>query len=311
MLTMDRTFHVNQSCRAIGFVCRALLLAMIGGCGGAMVKPVAVAKPQPEVATQCLLPPGKPTTMPAKFVRVSPPTSAASSVPYLLHLPGIGGKRTIDVAMTKGLVEGGFQGDIEIYDWTENDEGLHALIEIQRNKKEAQLIAQKITQHFDMDPSAPIYLTCHSGGGGLAIWAMEDLPERVKIHALAMMSPALSPTYDMSKAFSHLTGKAYVFSSLDDQLVLGTGCRLFGTIDGVKTDAAGRVGFSAPPGADAGQYAKLVPMPYRPQWLQLGDRGDHVGGMTHRFARLVLAPLLLSGSLPAIAEEPVSATSQP
>jgi hypothetical protein len=52
-------------------------------------------------------------------------------------------------------------------------------------------------------------------------------------------------------------------------------------------------------------------MPYRPQWLQLGDRGDHVGGMTHRFARLVLAPLLLSGSLPAIAEEPVSATSQP
>jgi hypothetical protein len=140
---------------------------------------------------------------------------------------------------------------------------------------------------------------------------MEDLPDRVKIHTLLMMSSALSPAYDLSKALSHLTGKAYAFSSLSDELVLGIGCRTFGTMDGINTDAAGRVGFTQPPGADAGQYAKLVPMPYRPQWRELGDRGDHVGGMNHRFARLVLAPLVLSGELPAIAVEPATSTTQP
>jgi hypothetical protein len=218
--------------------------------------------------------------------------------PWLLHLPGIGGKRSIDVSMTRGFEQGGFKGDIEIYDWTEQDAGLHALIATERNHKEARLIAQHITERFDKDPSAPIYVTSHSGGGGIAVWALEDLPGRVKIKTLVMMSPALSPTYDLTKALRHVTGKVYVFSSLGDVLVLSTGCKLLGTIDGVKTAAAGYSGFVRPESGDARQYAKLVPMPYIPEWSQLDNLGNHVGGMTHMFARAVLAPLVLTGKLP-------------
>jgi hypothetical protein len=294
--------------RALSVIGRALILAGLGGCGAAVIRPVTVARQTLSRSSTHL--PDEPSTRRVQLTPASVLPPVVSLPPYLLHLPGIGGKRTIDLAMVGGLEQGGFKGDVEIYDWTENDQGLDALIKIQRNKKEAELIAKKITDRFDKDPSSPIYLTCHSGGGGLAIWAMEDLPDRVKIHTLLMMSSALSPNYDLSKALSHLTGKAYVFSSLEDQLVLGTGCRLFGTIDGVKTDAAGRVGFLRPPGADARQYAKLVPMPYHPEWIRLGDRGDHVGGMNRRFARLVLAPLVLSGELPAIAVDPIIATSQ-
>ncbi len=215
-----------------------------------------------------------------------------------MHLPGIGGKRSIDVAMTRGFKQGGFTGDVEIYDWTEHDEGLNALIAYQRNHKEARLIAQKITERFDKDPTAPIYLSCHSGGGGLAVWALEYLPARVKITTLLMMSPALSPQYDLTNALRHVSGKLYVFSSRSDVLVLDTGCTMLGTIDGVKTAAAGFCGFVRPETGDVGQYSKLVPMPYNPQWVQYDDYGNHVGGMTHLFARAVLAPLVLSGKMP-------------
>lgn len=273
---------MSPKCRTgLSLLCRALLGGLVG-CSAAVVKPVALAPdPKPVQITKAV---------------VEPP--AVSLPPYLLHLPGIGGKRSIDQNMTEGFVQGGFSGQVEIYDWTEGDIGFDSLIADSRNHKEAKLIAAKLTERYDKDPASPIYLTSHSGGGGLAVWALEDLPDRVKINTLVLMSPALSPQYDLSKALRHVSGKAYVFSSMDDQLVLGTGCRLLGTIDGVKTDAAGRVGFAKPPGADDAQYAKLVPMPFQLEWTHYGDMGNHVGGMTHRFARLILAPLVLSGKLP-------------
>jgi pimeloyl-ACP methyl ester carboxylesterase len=234
-------------------------------------------------------------------------TPARHEPAFLLHLPGIGGHRNIDDHMAAGFVQGGFTGQVQIYDWTEQDIGLDALFALKRNHAEAKKVARLLTERFDLDPTAPIYLTCHSGGGGIAIWALEELPARIKISALVMMSPALSPGYDLSKALSHVSGKAYVFSSTEDSLVLGTGCQLMGTIDGVKTDAAGRVGFKMPPTADVGQYAKLVSVPYNAEWIRLGDHGDHIGAMSRRFNQLVIAPLVLSGRMPPQSAQEVMA----
>ena len=47
---------------------------------------------------------------------------------YHIHLPGIGGYRSIDRLMLRGLREGGFDAQIEPYDWTEEDPGLGALL---------------------------------------------------------------------------------------------------------------------------------------------------------------------------------------
>jgi hypothetical protein len=67
---------------------------------------------------------------------------------------------------------------------------------------------------------------------------------------------------------------------------------LFGTIDGVQTDAAGYGGFVRPEKADADEYKKLVSRPYENDWNQLGNWGDHIGAMSRPFASSVLAPLL-------------------
>jgi pimeloyl-ACP methyl ester carboxylesterase len=245
-----------------------LLISVVVGCSHEASDPIVVA-PEPIVAR-----------------------------PYLLHLPGIAGSRRIDHSVVGGIEDGGFDGDIEIYDWTDNDPGVGALVAYDRNHKQAHIIADMLVKRHAADPDSKIYMLAHSGGCGLAIWALEDLPADVKIQNLVMMSPAVSPGYDLSAALKHIDGHLYVFSSLADLFVLGTGTRLLGTIDGVKTDAAGRVGFSKPATANAGQYAKLVPMPYDIAWSRYHDYGDHIGGMTRSFGRNVLEPLLMHNTMP-------------
>lgn len=210
----------------------------------------------------------------------------------VIHLPGIAGDRWVDKQMTSGLRDAGYAGALETYDWTEHDPGLNALRALKRNQAEAAKIADLIVYKIHADPSAHIILTGHSGGTGLAVWALEKLPADVKIDTLLLLSSALSPDYDLSKALSHIRGNCYSFFSENDVLVLAAGTKLFGTIDGKYTESAGEFGFVLPPTADAAQYAKLIQKPYDRSWMQYGNIGDHIGPMHRSFSEHVLAPLL-------------------
>jgi pimeloyl-ACP methyl ester carboxylesterase len=231
---------------------------------------------------------GQAATRPA-VVEVEP---ALAKGPLLLHLPGIAGYRGYDRRMLAGLRAGGVKGHMVVYDWTENDPGIGALVSYQRNQAEAGRIADLIVAHAKADPGAPIDLTAHSGGCGLAVWALEKLPADVSVETVLLMAPALSPTYDLSKSLHHVQGRMYVFSSRIDGIVLDAGTRVFGTIDGIRTEAAGFGGFVQPAGADAAMYGKLVGMPYRSDWMRYGNFGEHIGALSRPFAEAVLAPLL-------------------
>jgi pimeloyl-ACP methyl ester carboxylesterase len=268
MMSLDKPSSIHRLCLAF------LIVVMAGGCD--------------------------PARKPPATLMLSAATTAPTTNPYLLHLPGIAGEKTIDRRFVAGIQDGGFHGPIDVYDWTEHDPGIAALLGYQRNHKEAKLIADRLAQRRATHPNEKIYLTSHSGGGALAVWALQDLPPGVTINTLVMMSPALSPDYDLTAALKHVSGHAYVFSSLADLLVLGTGTRLLGTMDGVKTDAAGRVGFTRPPTGDPAQYKKLIAMPYDPAWMKYGDMADHIGGMTRPFAENIIAPLILQGKMPAV-----------
>ncbi|MDB5174179.1 MAG: hypothetical protein JWN51_2952 [Phycisphaerales bacterium] len=238
---------------------------------------------------------------------------------WLLHLPGIAGTKWVDREMTGGLRDAGYAGPLDVYDWTGNDPGLSALMAYKRNQVEAQKIADKITDRFRAEPGVRIVLTGHSGGTGLAIWALEKLPDDVTVDTVLLLSSALSPQYDLSKALTHVRGKCYSFCSENDVLVLGAGTKMFGTIDGVKTDAAGEFGFVLPADAKAAQYEKLVQKPYDKSWMQYRNIGDHIGDMSRPFSRNILAPLLFENVKPAPVEAskpsghrpPVSATPRP
>lgn len=223
------------------------------------------------------------------------PQEKAANKGWLLHLPGIGGHAGIDDDLIQGLRQGGFGGEIQLYDWVLNP-GIPALRAQEHNRKEAKKVAALILDRRKAHPNEPIVLTGHSAGTGVAVWALEGLPDDVKIDTLVMLASALSPDYDLSKALSHVSGKLYAFNNPGDW-VLGQGTGVFGTVDGVRGPAAGKVGFACPAKADKDQYAKLVAIPYDPKWVEYDNLGDHIGVMAVPFAKAVLSPIA-QGKLP-------------
>lgn len=232
---------------------------------------------------------------------------------WLLHLPGIGGEMSIDRTFIRGMKNGGWQGPTTIYDWTENDPGIDALHARKRNDREAQKVADMIEEKLKNDPKLQITLTSHSGGTGIAVWALEKLPKGTKVKTLVLLASALSPEYDLSAALKHVSGNAYVYYSENDTLVLGAGTELFGTIDGKKSMAAGLVGFKTPPDADSSQYEKLIQRPWVKEWMVFENAGSHIGCMSGPFVKQVLAPTLidaLNGTKKIVASSQPSGTSE-
>jgi pimeloyl-ACP methyl ester carboxylesterase len=228
----------------------------------------------------------------------------------LLHLPGIAGEQNLDRQFVRGIREGGFPGTIEIVDWPGDDPGLNALFARKRNEREADKLAGKIERLVKENPRRKVRIIAHSGGAGIAAWALERLPGDVQIDTVVFVAPALSQRYDLSNALRHVRGKLYALTSENDVIVLGAGTRMFGTIDGVKEDASGLRGFVMPDGADAEQYEKLVPMPYDNKWMDFGNIGDHIGPMGRTFAAKVIAPMLGDADTSKATTRPVRAAAK-
>lgn len=241
------------------------------------------------------------------------PEGNSDARPYLLHLPGIAGETWADRNLLRGLASGGLDADFRIYDWTGDDPGIPALLARKRNRTESEKIAELILQVRREAPDRPIFLSAHSGGTGLAVWALENLPDDILIDGVLLMAPAISPQYDLTRALRHVRTQMYVFSSPLDVAILGAGTKVFGTIDGVKCDAAGLVGFTRPESADPSEYDKLVAKPYDAEWMRLGNIGDHIGPLNRKFAERYLAPLIQAQlaamvALPTPSTQPVDAT---
>ncbi|MGC4032046.1 MAG: hypothetical protein QM754_09995 [Tepidisphaeraceae bacterium] len=128
---------------------------------------------------------------------------------------------------------------------------------------------------------------------------LEKLPAGVNVQTLVLLASALSPGYDLSSALSHVDGRAIVFYSRYDDLVLGVGTKTLGTYDRQFVEAAGKVGFDKPASPEAAAaYAKLVQFPYETRWATLGNDGAHIGVMSARFAKTILSPIINGRPLP-------------
>ena len=163
---------------------------------------------------------------------------------WLLELPGISAYTGLDREMLLGLRDGGYDGAIQVYDWPVRNPGIPALLATKRNHEEAKTIAKIIEEHRRVEPHGQIVIASHSAGAGLCVWALEALSKDIAVDRVLMLSPALSPDYDLSAALSHVTTGLYAFTSPNDVFVLGAGTRLLGTVDGRKVTSAGLLGFT-------------------------------------------------------------------
>jgi hypothetical protein len=236
--------------------------------------------------------------MPLPLVEV-PPVKPDPPGPVLIHVPGTSGDTVFDKNWTDALVDAGLQVSVEHFEWTRPDKRhLTALHAVEDNRHDAKRLADRITTLYRENPHRRLILTSQSGGPMIAAFALEQLPDDVYVSQWVMLNPAVSPTYDLSKALAHVRDNAYVFYSDQDWLYLGLGTAVMGLMDGSKGAGAGQLGFTRPVAGNPEQYSKLVQIEHRWAWVKYGNFGHHTGALTPWMARNIISPLLQTGMLP-------------
>jgi hypothetical protein len=132
----------------------------------------------------------------------------------------------------------------------------------------------------------------------MAVLTLEALPPTREISAAVLLAPALSPTYDLSRALRRTSAGIWNFYSPYDVGFLQAGTTFFGNIDGEHSSSAGAVAFTPPWGLsveDRRLYrSKLRQQRYTYAMASSGHTGGHFGWADRQFVEEWLAPLVYS-----------------
>jgi pimeloyl-ACP methyl ester carboxylesterase len=218
---------------------------------------------------------------------------------YTIILPGIEGASYLNANIAKGLVNGGVPSSIEVYDWTASAFLFPVnLRNYARNQREARKVARKIMTYQDANPGKPVHLIGHSGGGGIAVMALEALPANRTVTSAILLAPAVAPTYDLRRSMRRTQYGIWNYHSPYDMGFLGAGTTIMGTIEGRHTRAAGAVGFDVPSGLNEEERqlysTRLHQQRYTRRMADSGHGGGHTGWANSGFVAQWLAPLVNS-----------------
>ena len=153
-------------------------------------------------------------------------------------------------------------------------------------EREAQRLADFLSQHRKLTPGRAIYLVGVSCGTHVTLRALELLPETTSVQAAALLSGAFSPHRDLTQACRHVEGNIVITSSWLDFLVLGLGTTLVGTGDRRFTPSAGMVGWRG----RGGESGKITQIRWRPGMASVGYFGGHF--ITTGFVEQFVAPAM-------------------
>lgn len=228
---------------------------------------------------------------------------------YTIILPGVEGASFANSNLATGLEAGGVQTAIEVDDWTTGSVWrfpLH-LQDLDRNRREAGRIAQKIVRYQRRYPGRPVFLIGHSGGGGMVLLTLEALPGDHQVTGAILLAPAVSPEFDLRPALSKTVSGIWNFYSPLDSFFLIAGTSVMGTIDRQHTPSAGALGFTVPEDCSPQDRRlfeeRLHQVPYDVTMAASGHVGGHLGPTWIRFAQHHLAPLLIGADVTFATDE--------
>lgn len=215
---------------------------------------------------------------------------------YVLLLPGVECTTQSMEGIYCGLRDGGVQSAIDLDIWGYRPFGtFRNLPAYELNRQRANRIAQKLAACAREHPNSPITIVGFSGGGAMALFAAEALPDGCTIDRIILLGAAISPGYDPRPALAKCRRGMINFYSEKDWFMAGWATETFGTMDRVKSHTAGRRGFCSPSGESLAMPG-LTQTAWHPDWQRLGHRGGHSGWLARNWAREILAPSLLDQS---------------
>jgi pimeloyl-ACP methyl ester carboxylesterase len=230
------------------------------------------------------------------FLLATPCANAADAPGVVFLVPGVGGIDFITPLNAQiTLPRAGVPHEIRVFEWTYGTGRLlRDLQDTRRLMAKADELAEAVRQVKANDPSRPVYLVGHSGGGGLVLAAAERLPPGT-LERIVLLSAAVSPGYDLRPALRATRREIVSFNSAADSFFLGWGTTTFGTTDRVYGPAAGRYGFQIPDDLDEDGrqlYQRLVQLPWR--WDMIFDfrGGLHNSTIAPHFLARHVAPWL-------------------
>ncbi len=216
-------------------------------------------------------------------------------------LDGVGGFQFVPLFVRRALREANCSIGTVAYDWQFGLTGeiWTDLMWLRRNRLMGAKLARKLLACRRRYPAARIHLYACSGGAGIALFACEHLRGRPVVETMILACPAVSPAYNLAPALRAVQ-RCYALVSHRDRWILGTGTRIFGTVDRKFGSAAGRVGFLLPPdlsAEDRALYQRLGEIRWSSDLRAEGHHGGHTGWPMPRFLQRHLVPMLLGQPL--------------
>lgn len=242
----------------------------------------------------------------AALAGCTPDGGSADSLTYMSNdrlesglviiLPGIEGESPANHDIRRGLDMAGVNRGLPIYNWGFPVPVAGMIVnqvDFLGNRMKSLDIAKMVVSYQDAHPGKPVYLVGHSGGGGMAVFAAESLPEGRQVEGLVLLSASVSAGYDLTKALEHTRHGLVNFYNRNDTGLLGVGTTVMGNVDGVHGPSAGLIGFDT----DARNYDNLYQVNVTE--INSDDLDPHFSTTRVNFVSSHVAPWLLALAWPA------------
>jgi pimeloyl-ACP methyl ester carboxylesterase len=197
-------------------------------------------------------------------------------------LPGIEGESGANQNVRDGLNNAGLDHSLQIWHWGRPVPGVGIFlnqIDFLGNYIAGARVAERIVKYQNEHPDRPVHIIGHSGGGGIAVFAADAMPEGREVTGVILLSASISSNYNITKALKHCTNGIVNFYNRNDGALLGLATTVLGNVGGARGPSAGLLGFTLPK-EDASDEKKLA---YQ-KLYQVPMTGSMVGGSTPHFA---------------------------
>lgn len=180
------------------------------------------------------------------------------------------------------------------FDWTHGKGRFVRDIQDTRHLlQKAEELRQQILTYQAKHPDRPIYLIGKSTGSFIVLWATEKLPI-ASLEKVILLSPAVSPGYDLSPALTSIRTTLVNYRSKYDVFILDWATSIVGTADRQYNASAGKNGFirPVPPLPEHDVYQRLVQIDWSLDKVWYGHWGGHLGNGMPLFLLFEVMPLL-------------------
>jgi pimeloyl-ACP methyl ester carboxylesterase len=217
-------------------------------------------------------------------------------------LPGIEGRSGLNEDIRRGLDRAGVGRAMPIHSWGRPVPFVGVLVnqvDFLGNRLAGIGVARMIMNYQDSHPGKPVHIVGHSGGGGVAVFAAEALPEDRKIDGLVLLSASISNFYDLRKPLSRCRNGIVNFYNPADAALLGIGTTVLGNVDGLHGPSAGLISFKMPGDSASDEKKEAYKKLFQVKVADGSDDDPHAAATRPGFVAASVAPWVLSGRWPA------------